>query len=1052
MAKQKKPHTAETREEWEARREREQKERDENPDLLVAFAGLNSPAVNEALGLQEYEREANEIEARVEARKERDEAEAERKKREQWEKDQQEREAQGFYDYRQESRGLPTPEEAVKGAKDAKFGADARATAPWDALLRLHEVSAGTSLGGKKGEKKDPYSLDHVLGSDKFTGIAFDSVSPYLSDDGKKAVESLKGFGVGQYGKDKDGNEYSKDSLGLFDLFYTAATDPGDILRPLDKVYDQLQTLGGMVTAANGLKPFLTKDGQKVVDALMALDFGKTDPTGTAQLFRDLLHGDPNNPKSTADVLDSFYQSLTSGAGLTAILKGAKPFMGKDGQKAVDAFGSLDLGGKDPTGMATLLYQVLHADPNDPNSSVTPFADFFDSAMSKEGVTAILNAAKPFLGKDGAKIIDGLQKAGFATDKDVIGLFPALQELYKGDKATVDILSDLMSNLGTVDGLAALLQGLTPFLPKEGAIAAQAMAEMLKGEWKDALGTLTKLLPKGAQAPAKAILALLKNDFQGFLMALAGEYLPKELQQTLGIFMKMGGFKGVLGLELPKPHDLVGLGDAGELGAGDAVLVSGCQGGPLAARVTDPVTSSQGPGTLIPPAAPCVLIGNQMAAREMDPAACAKGPDKVLKGEPTVLICGKPAARAGDPMAAGGAILKGLPTVMIGSAPVGPSSTAETSSGADAAASSASTAGSSGGATPGGEGASEEQAGKDGEEGGSADRSRKKRSDEYDLSKDGADKLRYPTGEEKEIVYTLQERSDDDRLTDPTPDEEADPLNTAGKVIGARGQIIGHGASAYEHETKAKQREAVENEAKAKNNLDEARSARDAAEADFESKKQKRAEINEKQNQAQREFGENYAQRNPEAKENLKEIERLEGEKPSDTSIAKSQENVKATTLNEGKASLNWFESSETLNSVNQRLKNIDSLKTIGKWTGVVGYGLATRDAWTADGSDGLSFDERLGVYWTAEAVPDLVTGVAVGVVAVYSAPVALTVGAVMTVGWMGYEMATGGDGEKFLRGTITEGLHLQKTVSRKIDDYKRKLVVDAYDYWTSGW
>jgi len=48
---------------------------------------------------------------------------------------------------------------------------------------------------------------------------------------------------------------------------------------------------------------------------------------------------------------------------------------------------------------------------------------------------------------------------------------------------------------------------------------------------------------------------------------------------------------------------------------------------------------------------------------------CVGPPDVISKGEPTVLIGGKPAARMGDQTAHGGAITVGLPTVQIGVCP-----------------------------------------------------------------------------------------------------------------------------------------------------------------------------------------------------------------------------------------------------------------------------------------------------------------------------------------------------------------------------------------------
>jgi uncharacterized Zn-binding protein involved in type VI secretion len=71
-------------------------------------------------------------------------------------------------------------------------------------------------------------------------------------------------------------------------------------------------------------------------------------------------------------------------------------------------------------------------------------------------------------------------------------------------------------------------------------------------------------------------------------------------------------------------------------------------------------------GPILPPCCLTVLIGGQPAARVGDLAFCAGGPDVIAVGSLTVRIGGQPAARLGDLTAHGGAIVIGLPTVMIG--------------------------------------------------------------------------------------------------------------------------------------------------------------------------------------------------------------------------------------------------------------------------------------------------------------------------------------------------------------------------------------------------
>ena len=94
---------------------------------------------------------------------------------------------------------------------------------------------------------------------------------------------------------------------------------------------------------------------------------------------------------------------------------------------------------------------------------------------------------------------------------------------------------------------------------------------------------------------------------------------------------------------------------------------------PPAARITDmhvcPMVTGVVPhvgGPILPPGAPTVLIGGLPAARATDMATCVGPPDTIAKGSATVLIGNLPAARLGDSTSHGGAIVGGLPTVMIG--------------------------------------------------------------------------------------------------------------------------------------------------------------------------------------------------------------------------------------------------------------------------------------------------------------------------------------------------------------------------------------------------
>ena len=94
----------------------------------------------------------------------------------------------------------------------------------------------------------------------------------------------------------------------------------------------------------------------------------------------------------------------------------------------------------------------------------------------------------------------------------------------------------------------------------------------------------------------------------------------------------------------------------------------------MAARLTDmhvcPMVTPPGVphvgGPVIGPGAPTVLIGDLPAAVLGDSCVCVGPPDTIIMGSTTVMICGKPAARMGDPTVHGGTIIIGCPTVLIG--------------------------------------------------------------------------------------------------------------------------------------------------------------------------------------------------------------------------------------------------------------------------------------------------------------------------------------------------------------------------------------------------
>ena len=71
-------------------------------------------------------------------------------------------------------------------------------------------------------------------------------------------------------------------------------------------------------------------------------------------------------------------------------------------------------------------------------------------------------------------------------------------------------------------------------------------------------------------------------------------------------------------------------------------------------------------GPILPPGEPTVLIGGLPAARAGDMATCSGPPDTLAMGSGSVLIGGMPAARMGDTTLHGGTILLGCFTVLIG--------------------------------------------------------------------------------------------------------------------------------------------------------------------------------------------------------------------------------------------------------------------------------------------------------------------------------------------------------------------------------------------------
>lgn len=97
---------------------------------------------------------------------------------------------------------------------------------------------------------------------------------------------------------------------------------------------------------------------------------------------------------------------------------------------------------------------------------------------------------------------------------------------------------------------------------------------------------------------------------------------------------------------------------------------------PPAARLTDmhvcPMLTPAVPpiphvgGPIDAPGEPTVLICGLPAARVGDMLICVGPPDVIVEGSTSVLIGRQPAARMGDATAHGGEIVMGAPTVIIG--------------------------------------------------------------------------------------------------------------------------------------------------------------------------------------------------------------------------------------------------------------------------------------------------------------------------------------------------------------------------------------------------
>jgi len=279
----------------------------------------------------------------------------------------------------------------------------------------------------------------------------------------------------------------------------------------------------------------------------------------------------------------------------------------------------------------------------------------------------LLSALGALGGKEGSKVTQSLLALGL--DKALLSEagsgFAQAGSMFVDPAGGGDLIAEAFDNLTANPG--KLLQALIPFLPPEGQKAASAAASLLAG---DPMGAIAAYLPPEVAAALPIANALASGDLSGALNALAGKYLPPELQGAFSALQQAGGITGLL--DLPD-ISLPGLGgsDASAAGSVDADLSGGGPGGggggPWAARVSDQRGCPAGAGPILT-GQPNVLIGFMPAARISDLGKCTGPPDTIVQGEPTVYIGGKPASRIGDGTAHGGKILTGFATVQIGKA------------------------------------------------------------------------------------------------------------------------------------------------------------------------------------------------------------------------------------------------------------------------------------------------------------------------------------------------------------------------------------------------
>lgn len=249
---------------------------------------------------------------------------------------------------------------------------------------------------------------------------------------------------------------------------------------------------------------------------------------------------------------------------------------------------------------------------------------------------------------------------------------------------SADVMTQSSGGGGGADMAAAMLGPLAGMLPPDAQkalsvgqpILTSALGSIMQGggagfnpasllDAGSLMGMAGQFLPPQVAEALPMAQAVLSGNPMAMASALMGKFLPPELQAVASAMMQSGVMSSLADAVFPPPGSPGSADDASSAGPTSGV-------GPLAARIGDPhvCPAFDGPkphvGGPVIKGMPTVLIGGPPAARIGDMATCAGPPDVISTGETTVLIGNQPAARMTDSTAHGGKIVAGCPTVMIG--------------------------------------------------------------------------------------------------------------------------------------------------------------------------------------------------------------------------------------------------------------------------------------------------------------------------------------------------------------------------------------------------